>query len=403
MNAHISRTSRGFTLIELMVVVTIIAILAALIVPALNSVVARTAGIRCLSQARSIAASLRTYAANWKGWTNPDADYFVKEFGHKLSSEEGYYGEPAGTWSADTSSRSYQRALETREFVCSVDPSPPRTRHVVPSSYAVTTFFAGMNVMTLDLEANRVLAVREVGGKRHPVPGDRMERSYVFADLSATLGYDGPVFPGATLRCWNRSSEAGIFNVAEDALPAADYESIHAGSTSLDHYWAYMLQGRLDVTRSYPNDWNNANIRDNRWYDYEIYGLLNVVARMDGFLKFPRDGNWEILARGYYPLYRVSFGVSTESGSPTDVADASSFTWSTKSASQWNDTTWRRIPLTDHEGYRRFQYVYRSYPDRQSYWHVSWRCQDADTGQWDPDYGGSSGQTIPASALFRLP
>jgi len=386
-----------------MVVVTIIAILAALIVPALNTGANRAAGIRCLARARTIAVALRTYAASWKGWTSPDPEHYVKQFDHKLSSEEGYYGEPAGTWSTDTSSRSYQRAQEVRDFVCSSDPSPPRTRHVVPSSYAVSSFFAGTSIMTIDLEANRVLAVREVGRKRHPVSEGKLERAYVFADLSATLGYDGPVFPGATLRFWNRNSEAGIYNVAEDALPTADYESIHAGSTSLNHYWAYMLQGRLDATKGYPNDWNNTNVRNNRWYDYEIYGMRNVVARMDGFLKFPRDGNWEILARGYYPLYRVSFGVSNESGSPADVADASSFTWSTKSASRWNDTTWRQIPVTDHEKYRRFQYVYRGHPDRQSNWYVSWRCRDADTGQWDPAYGGSGGQTIPASVLFRLP
>lgn len=398
---------RGFTLIELMVVVTIIAILAALIVPALQRAQSKSMAMRCLSTARSIASTIRSYASNWDGWTSPDPEHFVKDFGYQLSSDEGYFGEPAGTWTSQTTSQSYQHAGKIKDFSCPVDEGPPRTSHIIPSSYAVTSFFAGTNIMNATMEANRMLAVREQGSKRHPTGSDSLERSYVFADLSSTLGYDGPVFPGATLRFFDRSSDAGIYGTAEGDLPQVDYETIHADRLYLDYRWAYMLQGRLDGAKGYPNDWNNANVRDDGHWEACIYGIDNAVARMDGFLQFPRNGNWYIQTYGYYGAARVSFGVSSTAGSPSDVADTTSFTWSNKLQHQWNDGAFRGpIQVDDCRQYYKFQFVYRGYPSapmRQGRWYVLWACQDPATSVWDPAHGGATGEIIPGNTISRLP
>jgi len=399
--------ARGFTLIELMVVVTIIAILAALIVPALQRAQSKSMAMKCLATARSIASTIRAYASNWNGWTNSDPDHFVGEFGYKLSSDDGYFGEPGGTWTTQTTSQSYLHAQTIGDFRCPVDETARLTSHIVPSSYGVTSFFAGRNIMNETMEANRMLAVRELGTKRHPKGSDSLERSYVFADMSSTLGYEGPVFPGATMRFFNLSSDASIYGKSEGDLPPADYDTIHSGTLNLGTYWTEMLQGRLDATKGFPNDWNNTNIRHNHHWSWNVYGMNNVVARMDGFLQFPAPGDWYIRSYGYYGAARVSFGVSTSAGSPTDVADTTGFTWSSKLQHQWNDTSWRGpIQVNDHQQYYKVQMVYRGYPsnpNRQSYWYVLWRRRDPSSGQYDATYGGQNGQYVPGNGLYRLP
>jgi len=180
----------GLTLIELLFVLVIFLLLAALIIPALSATRVCSAGRKCMSRARSIGACLRTYASNWDGWTNPDPRRYVKEFGYKLSSEAGYFNE-APPWyvpRAANPTLSQQHAETVGDLRCPCDESPILRAHGIPTSYQVSAIFAGYNLMNLRKEANRVLAVAEVG-ERHPCGEGRLEGNYVFADLSSRLGY----------------------------------------------------------------------------------------------------------------------------------------------------------------------------------------------------------------------
>jgi len=187
---------RGLTLIQLAFVLGILFLLfLVLAVPALSTASVKAIDLKCMSRARAIAACTRTYASNWDGWAHPDPCHYVKEFGYKLNTEPGYFGESAPWYvpGAPNPTRSQQRANAETEFKCQQDSAPIFRAHGIPTSYQVGAFFCGRNVASGRVDYSRVLIVAEVG-QRHPdLSKDGTPRGhYVYADLHAELGYSPP-------------------------------------------------------------------------------------------------------------------------------------------------------------------------------------------------------------------
>ena len=194
MNAQ-SHRLRGLTLIELAVLLGILLLLVALVFPVCSTVQPMSLQRRCMSRARAIAASTRTYASKWDGWTHPDPCHFVKEFGYKLNSEPGYSGEPAPWYvpGAPSPTASQTRAARATDFTCPLDEALIFRAHGMPTSYQLGAYFCGRNVLSGHLDASRVLIGAEVG-RRHPKArrDEAPQGHYVYADLHAELGYHPP-------------------------------------------------------------------------------------------------------------------------------------------------------------------------------------------------------------------
>ena len=280
------RTLRsGFTLIELMVVVVIIAMLSLVLGKAASMVMGKSAMTDCAAKLRSIGTAVRAYASEWQGMTNPDGDGYPALFGHRVRQDPTYA--PNDPTHSDHLACA-RRRLALTQFVCPLDQNPFVIQSGYRSSYQLASGFIGRNVMAVGSSRSTVL-LSEMG-KRHKNKGFQ-SAIYLFADLHFEISGPNPdnpseegVMPGLRSRWYNQSSNLTIYaseprkelvwsdpivRESRDGLPFLPAEYYDPGQSNP---WQNV------------SDWDESSARNPR----------RIMGVWDGYIEFPSAGDWRL-------------------------------------------------------------------------------------------------------------
>ncbi|MCY2953652.1 MAG: type II secretion system protein [Planctomycetota bacterium] len=124
------KSNRGFTLVELLVVIGIIVLLVSILLPVLHSARERARRIKCASNLRQIGIALHIYANDNKG-INPRTLYVPGAPPMAWSGGDGAFRSEPNSVTAALHLLVLRRLVPNKLFLCpSVDPLPTRSRSV---------------------------------------------------------------------------------------------------------------------------------------------------------------------------------------------------------------------------------------------------------------------------------
>ena len=278
---------RGFTLIELMVVVVVIAILAALLVPALQSAQNKSLQLQCSAKMRAIGSNIRTYSTSWGGWTYPYHAYYIKLAGYPLKDDNNSYDlgkEGSGANITQDPDFNADASKQVKDFRCNADPDATSiARHEYPISYSVLGLFLGGNVMAYTGALERAIVLVE-DRQNHPVGAGKPERNVLYGDLHVKAGFSRQFAQGLQCR----------FFVGTNYTAAIGPEvGGGIGQRLADTIWSYTLKS--GGANQKINFSNKRVVIAPCWPGMYVsqYQNHNYTVRLDGYLTFPEPGQWQ--------------------------------------------------------------------------------------------------------------
>ena len=171
LNGAKASNQRGFTLVELLVVIGIISVLIALLLPALNAAKESAKRIKCMSNLRQISVAVRMYTQEWRGrthWMTNGGKWSIPSGGPPLSADDNraYWGVAylpylAGLRNVSdpkTAVADVWRSL----FVCPsfrvMDVDPDYSDPNMPATYGANLFMSNVNVARVKNDSEVVFA-----------------------------------------------------------------------------------------------------------------------------------------------------------------------------------------------------------------------------------------------------
>lgn len=265
--------SCGFTLVELLTVLSIIGLLAALLLPALSRGQSQARRIGCLSNLREIGAAAMLYSADYNGGLFHHHEGWVLDDGTQVaqlpSSLAGTIGGGMGTSEAEKPWVIYfQPYLRSRQVAfCPADPTP--------RSKMLASDLADYNGNATT--AAQVPATSELGIASHDhLTLESYALDSIFTHKSARYALEGALYGFATETAINALPNPNLIMFSErnsEALNAPDNDAY--GDAGQDDYDTWVGEGALVR-------WGRGKYGDQGWLRYNRHGKAANYTYTDG-------------------------------------------------------------------------------------------------------------------------
>lgn len=284
----------GFTLVELLIVITIISILAALLLPALASAKEKGRTAACLSNLRQLAMAARLYMDDNNGGLFHHHEGWVLDDGTQVDTLPTTIGGVAGGGSGNSQAEKpwvilLYPYLQSRPVAFCPSDRSPRSRHLATD---LAGYNGGITETSQEPPPGSELGIAH---REHTTIQSYLLNS-IFTHKSARYAVEGVLHGFATEQAVNALPNRNLIMFSErnsEALDAAD--NADYGNVGQDDYDAWVGESALV-------QWGAGNYGDQGWIRYNRHQAAANYVYTDGHVERLR---WRKARQDHYPDHRV--------------------------------------------------------------------------------------------------